>query len=351
MQRIILVLGLLLVAAETASPQGWQDDFEAGALDARWTWRTPVEGPLLSLTERPGWLRVGIPQRPNGYNHWNNPQADDAPQLRTAVPPGDWQLEARLQLAQFDPTNHFHVGLMVGTRDAQILTWGLLLGPGLPGGPTSPEAWLEPTGNSGYVKVPGETLLATFRLTKTGNIFRAELRRGDGDWEQAGTYAFPEEPVFAGLIGKTFSDGHPVIFDVDYVSLWPAAEREVTAPPAPAAPQPPPPAPPAETPAAETPAPAPSAAGMTSPAWVAPSGALDSGTAPSRSAAVPESDAPAPPPAELVALAQRVCDLGDRYLRQKRYADAQTCYRLVLLSLPQSPRAQAGLRRARAPRR
>ena len=80
---------LLLVAAGGAQAQGWVDSFDSRSLDRRWEWRVPVPGPTYSLEERPGWLRVRIPEREGGYNHWNDPElVDDAPQLRTPAPPG-----------------------------------------------------------------------------------------------------------------------------------------------------------------------------------------------------------------------------------------------------------------------
>ena len=219
---------LLLVTAGAASAQGWEENFDGPALDPRWTWRVPVEGPTYSLTERPGWLRVRIPQKENGFNHWNEPgQIDEAPQLRTRVPEGDWELEARVQLQEFDPGSNFHAGLMVGTSDAELLAWGIFYGPGLPGGQQAPEAWLEVTGKSGYMKVGGEARDLVLRLTKVGRTYLAGLRRGEGDWVDGGTYTLLRPPQFLGIIGKTFLNGPGITFDVDYIRLIPRAEREL----------------------------------------------------------------------------------------------------------------------------
>lgn len=209
----------LSVAPRAPAPREWEDSFDGKALDPRWTWRAPVQGPAYSLAERPGWLRIRIPQRQEGYNQWNEPAADDAPQLRAPAPTGDWTLEARVQLQQFAPDSHFMAGVMVGFSDSRLLCWGPLQGPGLPGGPKEPEAWLEPTGQSGYAKAPGPAGDLLLRLAKAGTTYRASLRRPGGEWQDAGTYTCADPPQFVGIIGKTFSPGPGITFDVDSIRL------------------------------------------------------------------------------------------------------------------------------------
>lgn len=224
--RYRFMLVLLLLAPIGVGAQGWDENFDGQTLDPRWTWRVPVEGPTFSLQERPGWLRVRIPQRQGGFNHWNQPVVvDEAPQLRTPAPAGDWELEARVQLQEFAPGSNFHAGIMIGVSDTQILTWGPFFGPGLPGGQQAVETWLEPTGTTGYARVRGESRDVTLRLTKTGFTISAALRRGEGDWIEGGTYTLLEPPRFIGLIGKTFFDGPGITFDVDYVRLIPREAR------------------------------------------------------------------------------------------------------------------------------
>lgn len=220
---LAMIAALLLACPGLAAPQAWEEGFEGKALGPRWTWRTPVPGPRWSLTDRPGWLRITLPQREGGYNHWSEPApVDEAPQLRAPAPPGDWQVDARIELQAPDPAAHFHAGLMVGIGDAHLLAWGALQGPGLPAGPRAPEAWLEPTGVSGFARAPGEARDLVLRLSKSGDTYRARLRRGTGAWEECGACTLPGAPRFLGILGKSFSPGPGVTFDVDYVRVLPA---------------------------------------------------------------------------------------------------------------------------------
>ncbi|MDH7568721.1 MAG: hypothetical protein QHJ73_03955, partial [Armatimonadota bacterium] len=106
--------------------------------------------------------------------------------------------------------------------------------------------------------------------------------------------------------------------------------------------------------------PAPAAAPTpTLPAALLPAGgrALDSGAqtaapaaAGTRSAARASGAAKPPIPItpEVLAIGKRLCDDGDRLLAEKRYAEAEACYRVVLCFLPDSPRAKAGLQKVTA---
>ncbi|MBN2450567.1 MAG: hypothetical protein JXR77_09255 [Lentisphaeria bacterium] len=217
----------VLPACAAAVAQEWRDDFDGKTLDTRWEWRVPVAGPTLSLTERPGWLRIRLPERQNGFNHWHEPTAvDEAPQLRTRVPEGDWEFEARVVLHQVAVANHVHVGLVVGVNDAFLLGFGPFQGPTLPGGPKTPEICLEATGASGFHRVAGEARDVRLQLRRSGNLCRARFSRDGKDWLDAGAYILPETPRFLGILGKTFSAGPPVAFDVDWVRLTPAAGPE-----------------------------------------------------------------------------------------------------------------------------
>ncbi len=215
MARWILVL---LLAAAPAGAQDWEDTFDAPELDKRWTWRAPVEGPAYSLAERPGWLRIRVPQRAGGFNHWSKPAlVDAAPQMRIALPPGDWEMEARIQLAQGEPGSNFHLGLVLGAADDSLVAWGPFLGSGLPLGPKEPEVWLQATGANAQGMVRVDARDVTLRLAKIGNTCVAAVRRGDGDWAEGGQRVLPDPPRFAGFLGKTFLDGPGVTFDVEYV--------------------------------------------------------------------------------------------------------------------------------------
>ena len=204
------------------SGRTWQDGFDDGGLEAGWQWRTPVPGPTLSLTDRPGCLRIRLPERPSGFNHWNEPKpVDEAPQLRTPVPEGDWVLETRVRLQQVVAANAFHVGLVAGVSDDFLLSFGPFQAPELTGGAKTPEVCFEPTGSSGFCRVPGDARDVRLRLQLKGGMLRARLSRDGKEWVEAGGYLVPAAPRFVGLIAKTFSAGPAVVFDVDHVRLTP----------------------------------------------------------------------------------------------------------------------------------
>jgi hypothetical protein len=216
MLRSILFL-LLVCGCHVA--QGWEDDFAGKGLATRWGWRVPVAGPTLSLDERPGWLRIRLPDRPNGFNHWNEPKpVDEAPQLRTVAPEGDWQLEVRVHLEMISPDNSFLLGLMTGASDESLVTMGAFQYSGF-GKP--PEVWFEPTGTSGLFRCPVDARDVYLRLVRKGNLCRGQVGRDGKTWTEAGCYIMGQAPRFLGLIAKTFSAGPPVVFDVDYVRLTP----------------------------------------------------------------------------------------------------------------------------------
>ena len=220
MSRLCGWMLLLLCGAGAARAQGWEERFEGKTLDPRWTWRVPIAGPTLSLQEKPGWLRVRIPEREEGFNHWNEPQpVDHAPQLRAAAPAGNWALETRIHLERLDRANQFQVGLVVGAGDDHLLTFGPLQAPGLDGFPKAPEAWLEITGVSGLLRAPGDARDLRLRLIRAGSVCRAALSRDGQEWLPVGTCLLPWAPRFVGIIGKTFSPGPPVVFDVEGIRL------------------------------------------------------------------------------------------------------------------------------------
>jgi hypothetical protein len=207
---------LLLLIGGAVSVQGWEDQFAGKTLDARWQWRVPVKGPTVSLSDRPGWLRVQVPDRPTGFNHWNEPKpVDEAAQLRTPAPAGDWVLEARIHLQEFSPDSNFFVGLIAGGSDDLLLSLGPLHAAGM----TAPEVWFEPTGTSGLFRVPGEARDVYLRLVRKGNLCRGQVSRDGKTWVEAGCYITPQKPTFLGLIGKTFAAGPTVAFDVDYIRV------------------------------------------------------------------------------------------------------------------------------------
>ena len=217
---------------DIAAGEGWTDDFDEPTLDARWLWRAPVEGPLLSLSERKGWLRIRVPESEQGFNHWNGTKpVDAAPQLRAAVPKGDWTMETRVLVSDFTAGGHFHVGLVAGVSDTFVIGLGPFQAPTLAGAPKTPAVWLEPTGQSGFCRVPGDATDVRLRLVRNGCVLRASLSRDGRSWIGAGIYLLPAPPTFLGLWAKTFSAHSPVTVDVDYAYLKKHAEEEGAAAP------------------------------------------------------------------------------------------------------------------------
>jgi hypothetical protein len=211
-----VLLPPLLVACSHAGTQDWEGGFDGTSLARRWRWRVPVTGPAVSLTDRPGWLRIRLPEHAAGHNHWNEPEpVDEAPQLRAAVPEGDWEIEAHVHVQPAAATAHFQVGLVAVCSDSQRLCFGPFQGPTLPGGAKVPEAWPEPTGLIGFSRVAGEAREVSLRLARTGALRRAQLSRDGKAWVYTGGYLLAEPPRFVGLIGKTFAGGAAVTFDAE----------------------------------------------------------------------------------------------------------------------------------------
>ncbi|MCC6445763.1 MAG: PD40 domain-containing protein [Armatimonadetes bacterium] len=229
MKRLLLAGAAFCCLLPAASGQAVQEEFNQKTLHPRWTWRAPVAGPTCSLTERPGWLRMTAPQRPQGFDHGSrSAPVDEAPQLRLAAPAGDWDMEARIQLQQFGPDSTFHAGLMVVENDARVLTWGPAQSTNRPDAPKTPEAWMEPAGTPDYARTPGDATDVSLRLVKRGRMVQGLLRRKAGGWIDGGTYFLIGEPKFLGFILKTASGGAGVTVDIDQVRLTPGKTPLIT---------------------------------------------------------------------------------------------------------------------------
>jgi len=215
---LCLLVSLLLRTAAARADVLLDEQFGQPQLSAKWEWRVPVEGPTYSLTERPGWFRLRVPQHKGGYNHWVG--ADFGPTLLTPLPDGDWDVESHMQLTEAPSGSNFHLGLTVAFSHERLLTAGPFFGPFSQPPMTEPEVWLEPTGQGGYAKAgaPAKDVWLLFR--KRGWVFEALLKRpGDNDWRPVGRYSTMDRPQWAGILGKTFLDGPGVVLDVDYVKV------------------------------------------------------------------------------------------------------------------------------------
>lgn len=216
-------LALLLWGSHSLrAAEGFEDSFEAPQLHPRWQWLVPVAGPL--ATPQDGKLRLFLPQREGGFNHWTGPQGRAAPLLLTPVPAGDWRFEGQVALVDYGPDSNFHIALIAAFSPRYLWAWGPFYGP-LLYPMQSPEVWLEPTGQGRFLAVPGEASEVSLRIEKVGSTLRFALKRpGQSEWSEAGDYTALFEPQFVGVLGKTFGNGPAVTAEVDNVRLEPLEE-------------------------------------------------------------------------------------------------------------------------------
>lgn len=224
-----LFMAALFLASACAAAQ-WRDEFNAEDLHERWTWHVPVPGPTISLADRPGWLRMVVPQTGRGFNHWTNEQR--APFLRTPAPDGDWDLSARVTLSDWKPSSNLHLALVVGYSQDRVLAWGPFLSKAIYPETSKPTVWAEPTGQGSYVRTNVEPTDVDLQISRRRDTYQLRHRRaGDTKWAYAGGfYAGGMEPQFVGLMGKSFGRNPAGTLDVDYIELTPA---EPNAPPEP----------------------------------------------------------------------------------------------------------------------
>ena len=217
--RPTMALAAALLCAAAAHAELVIDEaFGSAQLPAGWQWRVPVDGPTYSLAERPGWLRVRVPQHEGGYNHWVG--ADDAPLLTAPLPEGDWDAETHMQLTEFTNESNFHVGMTVVFSTERLLTVGPFFSRGLHADMEGPEVWLEPTGQGSYATAGAPATDVSLRITKRGWEYEAYVKRPDDeDWGRVGRYSSLQEPQALGIIGKTFFSGPGVTLDVDYLRV------------------------------------------------------------------------------------------------------------------------------------
>jgi len=212
-QLQILMLAVMAMACPAAAQIVFDDGFDGPDLASRWQWRAPVAGPMWSLSQRPGWLRIAVPERAGGYNHWVD--ADEAPTLLTALPDGDWDVETRLQI---QASGDYHAGLVVGWPPSRMLTLGAFFAAFAD--TPEPQVWFEPTGHGGFASAPGPVDDLWLRLSRRGVRIEASLKRGaEAEWQPLSHFSALEAPTHAGLLVKTFGQAGQVTLDADYVRV------------------------------------------------------------------------------------------------------------------------------------
>ncbi len=209
------------LAAALLQP-AWVEEFDDADLDPAWHWVAPVAGPTWSLTERPGVLRLHVPQREKGYCLW--PGVREAPLLLREAPAGDWRAEARLEPREWGDGSCFHLALAAFSATGSFIGWGPLRGPE----EREPLLALEYMGAGRVVTAPLEPGPVEIALEKRGCRYECFVRR-DGAWRSCGATEFPLPPASVGLLGKTWGSGPAVAADLDRISVEPLGPSPTSA--------------------------------------------------------------------------------------------------------------------------
>jgi hypothetical protein len=183
------------------------EEFTTGSF-VGYTKYIPVTGPSINLTDHHEWLRMYTPATKK-FNHWTN--LDEAPQLRRSVPPGDWQIEALVDLIYFKGTS-FQTGLMIYFSRYDIIYWGFYREKNVLNMSKSGSSTLISANYNGGRQVE-------LRIRKVGTTYYFDYRKpGDPSWIQAGVKSFTATPTQVGTLIKTW-DKVEVITDFDYLRL------------------------------------------------------------------------------------------------------------------------------------
>lgn len=208
---------ILSVGFGMISQAGWHEGFDRAQISEGWRWIAPIPGPTYSLTERPGFLRVRIPQREGGYDIWLG--RESAPRLLREVSEGDWEVESRIELVESSPESNFHIALAAFPSEKFYIGWGLFQGYEL-WNMEKPEIWLEYPGRGRILTAPLEGRATTLALRKRGKRYFCLMKKGE-EWVEVGNIYFPFPSRFVGLLFKTYGKGPGVVVDVDYISYRP----------------------------------------------------------------------------------------------------------------------------------
>lgn len=168
------------------------DDF-AGPLDSEWTWEAPLAGPTYSLQDDKFVLDIpdtGI------YDNWDF--IDEAPKLvRTNIGSGDFTIETKLNLAQYEPNTNFHTGLFVRFGTNNYYIWGNLRGHAL-------EFVRSGHAQLGYVADYDDPTVS-LRLRKLGNGYFVDYKANDNaPWVNVSSDYYEGQPEAVGVMAKTW---------------------------------------------------------------------------------------------------------------------------------------------------
>ncbi|MBU7007145.1 Ig-like domain-containing protein, partial [Phosphitispora fastidiosa] len=187
----------------------FQDDFSEATLNPAWIWETPKAGSSYSLTARPDWFRLSLPNSPP-FNHTTT--LDEAPKLKLPVSDGDWVLETKYNLSTYPNGYSFHAGLLVYFGQYDCYYWGPYKGLNLKAAKTS-----IPTIADAAFTSPNGFL----RIRKTGDTYYFDYKVNETDeWINAGSHTNTNIPQSVGVIAKTWSYLlRGVNLDCDYIKF------------------------------------------------------------------------------------------------------------------------------------
>ncbi len=185
------------------------EEFVTGSL-AGYTLYTPVNGPNVNATDRSGWCRFDLPAT-TVYDHWSS--KDRAPQLRRALPSGDWQIQTRCELINATGSK-FQTGLMVYFSRYDLLYWGFDCSSG------SIKLTRSGTEQIGIISqnYTGGNIV-DLRIRKAGSTYYFDYKTPtSSQWTEAGQLAIGTVPSDFGLIAKTWVQ-MDLMADFDYLRL------------------------------------------------------------------------------------------------------------------------------------
>ena len=173
----------------------FSDEFPDSTLNANWSWYKPLTGPSYSLTVRPGWLRLSVPAD-KAYNHWAT--TNNAPQMQTAAPSGDWIMETKVNLSS-QTGSGFHGGLMVRFSATDIAYWGFMQGKNL-------ALKRSTSGTATLLSATNTASTVWLRVRKQATTYWFEYKVNDADnWTTVGSRTWTTVPQQVGLILRTWS--------------------------------------------------------------------------------------------------------------------------------------------------
>lgn len=215
----MLIMGMLL-----ATSLAFVDEFDSDALHSRWRWHAPSGGEF-SLKETIGWLRISLPQRKGGFNHWHG--VFDAPMLLTDAPTDRFAIETKIRLVKHAGAN-FHTGLVVAHSTKYLTMLGPYCSPSL-WKMRRPEIWLERTGEGGLAKAPMKSDEAILRIEVRGYELTALCKNGEKDgWRKVAEMQLWFKPRMVGLMAKTWGDESELIVEFDHFKLEQLEQTEAT---------------------------------------------------------------------------------------------------------------------------